>query len=527
MVHLWGIVHAVQVTPYYLEILGPLRLSYDGRRIDIPSRRGQVLLAMLATSPSGERTRAWLQDRLWGSRPTAQAQASLRRELSSLRKLINRDSHELIHADHLRLWLDKELITVETGGIGGEFLEGIDLPGEEGFEDWLREHRTQQTTAPPISPRPKPPTVARGALSSVKIVSFAGSERASDAIAERLARIRWLWLSAEGDSNAARFELTGHSHNSDNLVRTVSMTLIDRADGRLLWSGRFAEDEFTARPPCAADEAVSAIRSRIAQAEQNAAITEKSSDNAALIWQSQWHMHRLNREDATRAAHLAGLALAADPHGIEAIAQGAWVRLWDLWVTRASGSAIREVREQAQRAIITDHEDARGHMLAGIAEIWLMQPLRAEALLRRAVELDPSLVMARVQLACALYHRLRLAEAEAELKIALRLSPNDQYLFFIAGELATTCLMQGKWDEALLHAETSLAARQAYIHGHVAKVNALIRLGRMAEARIAHKELYLANPGYKPSFIEWIPFLDSTWHEFFKEGLNRAAAASD
>lgn len=521
----------MSVAPFAMQLLGPFRLLVDGVRIDVSSRRGQALLAMLATSPSHERTRAWLQDRLWGSRGAAQAQASLRRELSSLRKLINQPGRELLCADHLRIWLDPALLGGNpAGGGGGELLEGLDLPGEEGFEDWLRQERSQHSSVAAASPVPAEPSVLSGdtGLAALQLEPISGSADMTDALAERLGRIRWLRLHLQPGS-AARYRASGQWRDAEGGAGTLSLTLTETGSGRLVWSGRFAGVDPAAPAPAVLDEAVSALRARIAQAEQARchALGQAADDVASLVWQSQWHMHRLTRADAAEAGKLAQQALELDPNGGEAIAQHTWVRLWDQWVTRAKEADVRAVRELAQRAIIADHEDARGHMLAGIAEIWLMQPLRAEALLRRAVDLDPSLVMARVQLACALYHRIMLPEAEAELQTALRLSPNDQYLFFIAGELATTCLMQEKWEEALLHAETALAARQSYVHGHVAKVNALVHLGRMREAVAAHHELYRANPHYSPSFIDWIPFLDSSWHAFFKDGLNRAAAAAD
>lgn len=514
-----------------MQTLGPFRLSGAAGRIDIPGRRAQALLAMLAASPSAERTRVWLQDRLWGSRPAEQAQASLRRELSSLRKVVNRDGQELLCADHQRIWINRDLVVIDLHQTGtqavGEFLEGIDLPGEEGFEDWLREERGRLMAAAPAAPARSQPALADGSLTSLALLEIAGSDEAGDLLAERLARIRWLRLQVGPGSDAARFEIKGQVRPAGAAAPVLSLTLTERHGGRLLWSGRFALAGLSAEAPSTIDEAASAIRARIAQAEQAAAIAADRSDQAGLIWQSQWHMHRMTREDAVRAAELADRASAIDPFAAEAISQAAWVKLWDLWVTRANAEAIGEVRKQAQRAIVADHQDARGHMLAGIAEIWLMQPLRAEALLRRAVELDPSLIMARVQLGCALYLGLKLAEAETELRTALRLSPNDQYLFFIAGELATISLMQQNWDGALVYAETALAARRSYVHGHVAKVNALVRLDRIAEARAALNELYRANPGYSPKFIDWIPFLDSTWNEFLKEGLNRAGPARD
>jgi DNA-binding SARP family transcriptional activator len=81
----------VSVALFELKLVGPFHLrGPDGRRLNIASKKAQALLALLAMSGSGERTRVWLQTQLWGTRAADQAQASLRNELSSLRALLNR-----------------------------------------------------------------------------------------------------------------------------------------------------------------------------------------------------------------------------------------------------------------------------------------------------------------------------------------------------------------------------------------------------------------------------------------------------
>lgn len=142
---------------YELRLLGSFGLfAPDGSRIAVSSRKGMALIALVALARSGERSRAWLQARLWGSRLQDQASASLRRELANLRIAVNRAAgRELIVTDTMRVRIDLDLVEVDVrrleldvsnlraAGFGeiGELLEGIDIPGEEAFEDWLREQR--------------------------------------------------------------------------------------------------------------------------------------------------------------------------------------------------------------------------------------------------------------------------------------------------------------------------------------------------------------------------------------------------
>src|SRR3569832_744377 len=113
----------------------------------MPAKRSRVLLAMLSTSRNGERSRRWLQARLWGSRDRHNSQASLRRELSNLRRIVNFDDNVLLIIERECITLDLSKVVVDirdparVAATREDFLEGIDLAGEEGFEDWLREER--------------------------------------------------------------------------------------------------------------------------------------------------------------------------------------------------------------------------------------------------------------------------------------------------------------------------------------------------------------------------------------------------
>lgn len=133
---------------FELDLLGSFRLTApNGVRILVPAKRSRVLLAMLATSRTGERSRRWLQARLWGSRERYNSQASLRRELSNLRPIVNSDDGELLIVEREAVTLNLSKVVVDirdparVAATREDFLEGIDLAREEGFEDWLREER--------------------------------------------------------------------------------------------------------------------------------------------------------------------------------------------------------------------------------------------------------------------------------------------------------------------------------------------------------------------------------------------------
>ena len=561
------------VALYALELLGAFRLfAPDGTRIGVSSKRGRALIAMLAMAGSGERTRSWLQDRLWGSRAPNQAQASLRRELSNLRKLLSHGPGDLLQSDHDRVWLDLARLRVDARDMAknrsrGDFLEGLDLPGEEGFEDWLREERAQAGVKREISADPRlnpaldeamrqPSAIAQPFFASrpaLAVLAFVNAtpdadldlvaEGLSEDLIDRLSRLRWLPIIARSSSFAFRGrtaepkavgEALGARYLLEGRLRagltglTLAISLADTETGQILWSN---SRTFTrGSDPLALEDLLTglttALGTRIDSEEQTRALRKPQSDLNVqeLIWRGRWHLNRFTAQDSALARDCFARALEAEPNSPEAIIQSTWARVWDLWAQRGSDDEIRAARQMAQQAIIADCDDARGHMLAGIAEIWLQQPLRAEALLRRAIELNPSLVMAHAQLGSALHLRGDHGQAIAVLNIAIRLSPNDHDLFFILGELAMAHLLSNQLDEALTHADHAISRRSAYWVAHVAKVNALARMSRKEEAQQALDELHASKNRFSPDFVDWLPFTDPRKNIFLKDGLNLVAA---
>lgn len=543
---------------FQLTLIGPFRLKRpNGTRIEISSKRGQALIAMLAIAGGGERSRGWLQDRLWGSRAPEQAAASLRRELSNLRQLINQYDQELLLSAHGRVWIDLEKVDVDCRSFdnapAGELLEGIDISGEDMFEDWLREERVQlsQRAIAPVGRRLAEPSKAPDPINdfamrpAIAVLPFgwmpasvdkeAIAQGISEDLIDRLSKLRWLPIIARSssfalapDQHAPRLAgaALGARYIVEGAIRdgNLSVSLNDAHNGESLWNGR---NTLPAAGDAASLEAILAgitatLGFQIDQSEQQKALQKAQGELNVreLIWRGRWHLNRFTPEDAQIARDCFDKALLLEPNSSEALIQSTWSRLWDLWATRGDASEIRAVRKMAQNAIIADHEDARGYMLAGVAEMWLRQPIRAEALLQKSVSLNPSLVLAHSELASVQYFKGKPEAAIETLSFAVRLSPNDHTLFYTLGELAVAHLMLGNFDAAAEFADDAIMRRSAYWYAHVVKINALARNGQLAQARFALSDLYDSNAGFKEEFIDWLPFIDSSWNDFLKAGLN-------
>ncbi|QXQ06225.1 hypothetical protein KX816_18940 [Sphingosinicellaceae bacterium] len=532
-----------------LGLFGPFRLtSATGQRIEVPSRKGIALLAMLATSPDGERSRGWLQDRLWGSREREQSQSSLRRELSQVRRILDDHGLALIETtgDRVRLRLDAiELMPASAS----DFLEGIDLRGEEVFEEWLREQR-RATVVPKSPPTPFPkPALTPGRPASLAILGFENQTGDPDAdylaegigeeLIDRVSRLRWLPVISPGPGPAPKAGLLesgrtlGAAYILGGRLRRVdhgywlSGQVINVATGELVWSPRLRLPAPQASGALASlvAELVAVLENRVADFEgvRALAVPEVELSVADLVWRGRWHQDRLSHHDTETAGKLLKRALELAPNWSVAVLEYARHLALRAWNRRLTGESVEEIRALAQRAVVLDYEDARGHMLVGASEMWRRQPIPAEMSLLRAVDLNPSLGIAWDQLGTLRILTGRPDAALEPLATAMRLAPLDYRQFYKQGEVAMAQLMLGELDQALAAADRSINLRPGYWYAHVCKINALARSGKPADARRAWKDLQHNRPGFETSYIDWIPFSDPKWRECLKTGIDAAA----
>jgi TolB-like protein/Flp pilus assembly protein TadD len=544
---------------FRLELLGAFRLfAPDGSRIPVKSKRSRILLAMLATARSGERSRLWLEERLWGDRARPQAQASLRRELSNLRSLLNGPAPPpLLLTDRETVALNLGRIVVDVrdrgraGEVRGEFLEGVDIAADEAFEDWLREERqaiakARDEAMAAAAARPDPgqvvdPFAGRPSISVLVQQQNLSPENAvliegvAEDLADRLARLRWLplvgaplgALRIDGNEAVTR---AGRLLNVDYLLhcrlglgRNFTLTLSETSSGRLLWSRRYDLGDPVAASDIdrVATDAVAAL-SMLIETDQQQRVRDRVVQGLTpdeLVWRARWHMRRLTREDARIAEDLLEMAIRARPASAEVMIERGYAEAWKLWAAGAGAAPIEALRQRMALARDMDPYDARGHLLLGILDLWLSRHESAEALMREAIALNPSLSSAYGQLGSCLSLSGRADEGLELLRTALRLNPLDTQNFHQFGELALAQLMLGDFAAAIVEADHALARRPAYLYGHVLKTAALWMAGeqeRWLEARAALRRI---KPDYDPAALEWLPFRDRSWNRRLQQAL--------
>ena len=558
---------------YRLSVMGAFRLlAPDGARVPVSSKKAIALFGLLATSDDGERTRVWLQDKLWGSRELKQAQSSLRRELSTLRGQLDGRGPPLIETSGrtVRLLLDHVEVDWREGRIArpdAEFLEGIDIPGEDAFEDWLRDMRQagpgvgaagEQRDRDHYWPVRREESSDRLLLSPPLLLlpiesggfrggegSFVGTALTQE-LTESMSRLRWLPVVAVDVSLpadmrglppadlarrlGARYVMTGRLLSEPD-ASVLSIALTEMPSARLVW----AETPRLGTVPSFGDlreaalKLVNLLAFGVDQSEQQRALAGPADglDVTGLVWRARYHINQFSRDDMVLARHYLDRAMAIDSTASEVVILDAYQRIWASWTGRARDADVVALRRLALAAMRADPTDARGPLMAGVVETWLGNTGLALKHLSRAIELNPSFAPAHAHYGAAFYLNGEPAAAIAPIRRALHLSPFDHHRFYVLGELAVSCLMLGQFDDALAAAEEILATRPGYILAHVVKVGALARQGAIGEARRAKAVLIAGKPGLVEAMFDWMPYRDRAWIDFLRAGLDLAHLPGD
>ena len=114
-----------------LFLFGPPRLERDGQRIQIKRRKAMALLSYL-TVTAKLHSRDALASLFWAEHSQTKARANLRRELSTLNKLLNQgqlavDREQVGLAEQANLWLDVTQFQAELSACEGHFHPALEI----------------------------------------------------------------------------------------------------------------------------------------------------------------------------------------------------------------------------------------------------------------------------------------------------------------------------------------------------------------------------------------------------------------
>lgn len=536
-------------------LLGYPRLEHSsGREVAIQSRKGIALLAMLATSDRVERSRVWLQQMLWGSRPQKQAQSSLRRELANLKKALGAAGLDILQCGQRviilqteGLWVDLDHLA-DLGPSTTDFLEGVDIAGEEDFEDWLREMRSrlvdlregqlQKPNATPASGPARPPglqsTIVALPTSDLTRSSI-GRERADELtqrLIDLLPRLRWLPIIPAGIVSTEPDDPRTSLRISETLrARYVLQTEVFARGPQL--AVNFAMLEMPAQiirwsetrplPPGIDGEAmqrevaraVNSIGEAFDLSEQRHAFgrADNDGDLAQIAWKIRFHINQFTRTDFDSATYLIETALSEHPSHSELLMLRANLALWRSWIDRAGPEQSSRISPLVRAAMRADPTDARGPLFSGIIDTWHRRSDRAIQHLLQACALDPSSAQAASHLGAAHYLSGDPEGALGALEHALFLSPLDPKRFHTTGQLATVLWMLGRYDEALDKAREIQITHPGYVLAHVIEVSSLLELGQTAAAKRVRDKVVAEKAATYRAVLDWMPFVDPAWNQ--------------
>ena len=465
-----GQVRSIMTIRLHLKVRGALEITRDDA-LALPalSRRAQALLVYLALSPSARAERGRLADLLWSDRGEEQARASLRQELSLLRRAL---PEGVLEANRQQVWLVPGRVNVDQSG-AGVLLDGFDIRAE-GFEDWLRSERIGREETPLHRPprwREGRPTLAVLPFQEMAVGADFVAEGVVEDITSALSHVRDFDVIARqsalaaaahnmdhaaiADALAADYLVEGSIRQAGDRVR-ITVQMIDASDGRMLWSERFddsLDDLFDLQDRIAAQVA-GQLSPRLRAAE----IARARQCNAETTSAYEIHLTALphfwthQKEENAKALQILDRALARDPDFVPAAAYKAWALgqqpsyMWSDDPHRDHAEALQLANEIAPR--VGDHAPSLV-ALSAVHALSDVDPDKAAYYARRALEIDPNNAWGWMRLGWAEHYRAPSDEAVSHFDKAMELSPLDPFFFaFHLGKSATYREM-GRLDLAL------------------------------------------------------------------------------
>ncbi|MDU8927309.1 hypothetical protein RXV86_07925 [Alisedimentitalea sp. MJ-SS2] len=501
-----------------LSLSGPFRAHLEqGGNLDHMSLRGRALLAFLSQQPGMRAERGFVADLLWSDRADDQARASLRQELSVLRRTL---PDGILNANRHTIWLDENRVHVDKSG-PNELLQGFDLPSE-GFEDWLRAFRATQDRETPSPPTPDAPQRMRPSLAVLPFDELSADEddMFADGVVEEvtgtLSRVHEFHVIARQSAFALRSESIGVPEaaarlGADYVVEgtirragervRISVQLVRGSDSHTLWSERFddrLDDLFDLQDRIAAQVA-GQISPSLRDAEIERAKTTPPQDRSAyeLTLTALPHFWASRRDTIDKAIGLLDAAIDRQPDFAPALAYKAWAvahlptYMWSKTPNKDHDRAVELALHAA------NHADAHAPTLVAIGAALAFSALDlelSEKFIDRALEIDPNNAWGWLRRGWCHVYAHRNEQALEALEKAEMLSPLDPFRFSAQVARGSALRQMGRADEGVECARRALRENPGATWIRRTLVLSLLSAGRTDEADKEMQILLGENP---------------------------------
>ena len=479
----------------------------------------KALFALLATAPFGRRTRAFLQEALWGQACYDSGRQSLRRALSDIKAIMGEDYGEALSSTNAELTLNLARVRFLGGPGVGEFLEGLDIR-EAGYAAWrdairgnpaqlaglynLASESPEQTVLPVVAVIPF--RAVGGGMADVALGDWLAEEVCRSLSRSRLMAIishlssrqlakTVIELSSVRDVLKADFCVWGSLRHCGDMV-VIDADFVDARTGRIVWTRQFegAPKDILAQN----SEGVSGIVSSVGAAIADEALAHVRSrtlaeiDDHRLLMAGVALMHRPSLRDFARSRELIEEALRRAPAAAET---HAWKAKWHVLsvINRWSSSPEQDTAaasDSISRALDLSPDDTFGLTIDGFIECQLRRNVDvARSRYEKALSRNPNEALAWLMKSAMHTFTFEAKEAVAAAEKARRRSPIDPFGQYYDSLSAGAYLTNGEFARALDLANRALAVNHRHLSTLRVKIVALAQLGRLEEARGAVAEM--------------------------------------
>ncbi|WP_420391658.1 hypothetical protein [Acuticoccus sp.] len=501
--------------------------------LDLRSTKAKALLALCATAPDGRRTRAFVQDTLWGLSGTTHGRASLRQTLSALRRLLGEDFDTLFVTTNETVGLRLDRVDLVGAPFDGTFLEGLEIP-EPGFRAWVDGARRSppaphgngvRATASAGAPVPAVPALRVAPI--IAVIPFAGLDEEGmgrhlgDAIAQDVTRSlsrspylrvishlscrdRRLRQADICDVRAfleADYVVSGQVRLCGEAFR-LDVDFVDLESGELEWTRDFSgtiPSFFAGRDEVIQLVADATVRAILKQSLAPVGVTPLPDvASHRLLMAAIALMHRMALSSFAKARECLEEVLHRAPR--EAMLH-AWLAKWYV-LSIHQGWSVDPQRDAATgkgcvaRALDLDPSCSFSLSVAGFVHHHLRELDEAFALHTEALAIDPNNALAWLMKGALHTFRDEGEEAVRHTERARVLSPLDPHRYWFDSIAASSHAANEEYELALELADLSLRANRRHTSTLRVRTYALEMLGRHEEARRSANELLRLEPGF-------------------------------
>ncbi|WP_254453695.1 hypothetical protein [Siccirubricoccus sp. G192] len=304
-----------------------------------------------------------------------------------------------------------------------------------------------------------------------------------------------------GRELGVRYVVEGSARRLGDRLR-VNAQLLDAATGAHLWVHGFDEPfaEIAGLTHMVAVQIASALGNRLLDAEIARAGAERphNPDAVDLVLRGRALLFGVPSPEAYNEARLLferAIALGATSAGTHALLAHVLMGLWTNGWSEDQEGLLRRAEEHIALALARDPRLARAHYVSGMVNEGRQRFDLALAEFDVALSLAPNFAAIYSRRGRVMTFTDRPAEAMAEFRQAIRISPREPNIGIPYNGLAFASLMLDRVEDAVAYSVRAVASNPDYAGGRFGLARDLALAGRREEARTALGEYLRLRPG--------------------------------